>query len=462
MNNDGKWNKDNPFKVNLEDDGFLNPEDLDKILPPSETKKKFEVHIEDDIPELDSAETQPQYKGEIYFSNRRPVKPVSPQQPMQTPVAKMQPAKASKSKKKRDASKSVVAVFCAVVLVFTTAISAFAITCINDIFAIGRSDEVVIVTVPNGATTSDIIDILSDEGLVKQKLFCNFYYSMFNFLKNFNKEKKPAEPTYISGVYYVEKNLGLEGYLYEFREIQKSADTITLVFPEGWSIYQMIDKIAEFGVCSKEELLASLKQAEFNYDFLSDLKDDSDRTFKLEGYLYPDTYEFYEESDANAIIRKFLDASENKWTDEYEEQRKELGLTRDEVLIIASIIQREAANQEQMTLVSSVIHNRLNHSVSWPTLGCDSTANYVKNYVAPNVSSAQAIAYEQSYNTYYSQGLPPGPICNPGDAAIRAALYPEDTDYFYFRHDKYGEIYMAKTQAEHDRNGNEVLRANSR
>ena len=106
--------------------------------------------------------------------------------------------------------------------------------------------------------------------------------------------------------------MGLEGYLMEFREIQKTADTITLVFPEGWTIYQMFDKIAEFGVCSKEQLIASLNEASFDYGFISEIPDDADRTFKLEGYLYPDTYEFYEESDANSIIRKFLDASEGQ------------------------------------------------------------------------------------------------------------------------------------------------------
>ncbi len=462
MNNDyGKSDKNQPFKVNFEDDGFLNPDDLDKILPETNVKKKFEVHIDDDIPSLDSADIQPQYKGEIYFSNSRPSRPAQ-HQPVQPNASAVNKSSNAKKKKKKKSSVSVVAVFCAVVLVFTTALSALAITCINDIFAIGRSDEQAIVTIPNGATTEEVIDILADEGLVKQKFFCNLYYDLFTFLKNINKTNKPAEPVYLSGVYYVERNLGLEGYLYEFREIQRSADTVTLVFPEGWTIYQMIDKIAEFGVCSKEQLIKSLNEAAFDYDFVSKIENNSDRTFKLEGYMYPDTYEFYEESDANSIIRKFLDASEAKWTDEYEERRKELGLTRDEVLTIASIIQREAANEEQMTQVSSVLHNRLNNSVSWPTLGCDSTANYIKNYVSPNVTTAQAISYEQSYNTYYSQGLPPGPICNPGDAAIRAALFPEDTDYYYFRHDKYGEIYMAKTQAEHDRNGNEVLRVNSR
>lgn len=451
-----------PFKVSFEDDGFLNPEELDKIMPSEPEKKKFEVHIDDEMPSIDTIDQQPQYKGEIYFSNVRPAKPKKTEQEAAIQSSSSDKKKSNTtSKKKKSASKSVTAVFLAIVLAFSSALSVLAITCINDVLAIGRSDEVVKVTIPNGATTESIIDILAEEGLVKQKLFCNFYYDFFNYFKNFNKKKKPAEPIYLSGIYYVEKNLGLEGFLMEFREIQKSADTITLVFPEGWTIYQMFDKIAEFGVCSKEQLIASVKEASFDYDFISEISDDSDRTFKLEGYLYPDTYEFYEESDANSIIRKFLDASKKKWTDEYEEQRIALGLTRDEVLTIASIIQREAADTSQMSLISSVIHNRLNNSVSWPLLGCDSTENYITNYVRPNVSSSQAIAYEQSYNTYYSQGLPPGPICNPGDAAIRAALFPSDTDYYYFRHDKNGKIYMAKTQAEHDRNGNEVLRVNS-
>lgn len=455
-----KPDSEQPFKVTFDDDGFLNPDDLDKIMPSDFSKKKFEVHIDEDEQTTETAEQQPEYKGEIYFSNRRPVRP-APQQSSHS-HSQSHRSHSSHKRRKKKASKSLLAGFLVVVIVFTAALSALAISCINDIFAIGRSDEVVKVSIPNDATTDSVIDLLADEGLIKQKFFCKLYYQLIDFVKNFNKSGEVKQPVYLSGVYYVEKNLGLEGYLMEFRAIQKSADTITLVFPEGWSAYQIFDKIAEFGVCSKEQLVTSLKEAAFEYGFLSEIGDDPNRTFKLEGYLYPDTYEFYEESNANAIIRKFLNASEAKWTDEYEAQRIALGLTRDEVIIIASIIQREAANTEQMTLVSSVLHNRLNNSVSWPLLGCDSTDNYITSYVAPNVSRSDAIAYEQSYNTYYSQGLPPGPICNPGDAAIRAALFPSDTDYFYFRHDKYGKIYMARTQAEHDQNGNEVLRVNSK
>ena len=451
--------KKNKFEVKIEDDGFLNPSDLDNLMPPPVTppKKKFEVHIDDSEDySLNFDDQQPKYNGEIYFSNRKPSKP----QPQIIPAQK-RTSDASKGKKRRTAS-TFTAVFFAVVLIFSTAFSAFAISCINDILAFGRSDEKVQINIPNDATTDEIIDILSDNDLVKQKTFCKLFYKGFTFIKNINKEKKPSAPVYYGDIYYVQKNLGLEGYLTEFKQIAQTADTVTLVFPEGWTIYQIFDKIDEFGVCSKKELLSSVSGADFDYDFIKDVGTVPNRTFTLEGYLYPDTYEFYEESNANSVIRKFLDASKNKWTDEYEAQREKLGMTRDEIMIIASIIQREAANKTQMSLISSVIHNRLNHSISWPLLGCDSTRNYIKYFVKPNVTPDKAAYYENYYDTYISQGLPPGPICNPGDDAIKAALFPEDTDYYYFRHDKYGKIYMAKTQTEHDRNGIEVLRVNSR
>ena len=455
MDNENK----NKFKVNIEDDGFLNPEDLDSLTPPPVTppKKKFEVHIDDsETSSFDFDDQQPRYNGEIYFSNRKPSKKLLHDVPAQRKTSN------SQNRKYRKTASTVTAIFCAVVLIFSTVFSAFAISCINDILAFGRSNEKVQVNIPNDATTDEIIDILSENGLVKRKNFCKLFYKGFTYIKNINKKEKPSDPVYYGDVYYVQKNLGLEGYLTEFKQIAQTADTVTLVFPEGWTIYQIFDKIDEFGVCSKSELLASISGADFDYKFIDEIGNVANRTFTLEGYLYPDTYEFYEKSNANSVIRKFLDASETKWTDEYEAQCEALGMTRDEVMIIASIIQREAANKTQMGLVSSVLHNRLNHSVSWPLLGCDSTKNYIKNYVKPNVAPDKAAIFENYYDTYISQGLPPGPICNPGDDAIKAALYPEDTDYYYFRHDKYGEIYMAKTQTEHDRNGIEVLRVNSR
>jgi len=455
-NENGGKNRE-PFKVTISDEDYMSPDELDELLSSREpsvpdfsypAKQKFEVHFdEQEIQNYDPEETQPENRGEIYFSNVKPVRP---------PVS----AQPAKKKKKKNGAKGAFALFLALLIILTSGLTAYALSCVEDILAFRRSDDTVTVTIPNEATTNDIIDILADNDLVHQRLFCKLYYRLFTTLKNLNKTNV-KEPVYLSGVYYVEKNEGLETYLQDFREAQSGKDTVYVSIPEGWSIYQIFERLDKFGVCSKSRLLSSVRGTDFEYKFIKNIRNNQFRTFALEGYLYPNTYEFYVDSDPNSVLRKFFDEFEIKWTDEYQEQADKLGYTMDEIITIASIIQREAANQEQMADISSVIHNRLRHSTSWPTLGCDSTTTYVNSYIAPNVTSAEGNMYSQHYNTYTIQGLPPGPICNPGDDAINAALFPNDTNYYFFRHDKYGKIYLASTQAEHDYNANLVLRANN-
>ena len=199
MNNDDKGRKQ-PFEVHIidDDDSLLYPSELDNLTPdPVPQKKKFEVHIdEDSIEDFDADDQRPRYNGEVYFSNRKPVKPRQPAQ-QQRPVQ-------SVKKTVKKAFDSAFAVFCAAVLICTTVLSLIALSCINDVLAITRSDEDVVVTIPNDATTNEIIDILADEGLVKQKLFCKMFYKLVDTFKNINKKKPVAAPVYLSGVYYVQ------------------------------------------------------------------------------------------------------------------------------------------------------------------------------------------------------------------------------------------------------------------
>ncbi len=452
-------NQKKPFKVTISDEDYLKPDELDALLSQSEltvpqfnsnSKPKFEVHLDEDGDSLPVQDESPlEYKGEIYFSNAKPVRTNNVN------------AQNVKKKGKKNSSYGALTLFLAVMIICASVVSAYGISCINDILAFNRSEDTVTVTIPLDATTNEIIDILADEGLVKQKTFCKLFYQLETVLKG-KSSGSSSDPVYLSGVYYVEKNDGLESYLYQFRETQTGQETTTVSIPEGWTVYQIFDRLEKFGVCSKSRLLSSISGTTYEYDFIKNIPDNSYRTQKLEGYLYPNTYEFYVDSDPNSVIRKFLDEFELKWTDEYQKRADELGYTMDEIITIASIIQREAANTDQMADISSVIHNRLKHSASWPTLDCDSTETFVKNYVSENVTATQAQIYAQKYNTYNNQGLPPGPICSPGDDAIHAALYPNDTSYYFFRHDKKGNIYLAKTQAEHDANANLVLRANSK
>ncbi|MCR5524016.1 MAG: endolytic transglycosylase MltG [Clostridia bacterium] len=446
-------NNKKPFKVTISDEDYMKPDELDELNSRlsenghSRPKPKFEVNILDDDDGGDELAnlSENEYKGEIYFSGVKAVKNNNQVN-----------SSSAKKKKKRKKGIGAFAFFLIVVIVITTSITAFSLSCLNDILAFSRSEDTVTINIPLNADTNDIIDILADNGLVKQRTFCKLFYQLLSTLLN----KKT--PVYLSGVYYVEKNMGLEGYLYEFRESQAGKDTVIVSIPEGWSIYQICERLEKFGVCSSKKIISSLKGTSFEYDFIDKIYADPARTFKLEGYLYPNTYEFYADSDPNSVIRKFLDEFEAKWSDKYQKQADKLGLSMDEIIIIASIIQREAADKDQMKDISSVIHNRLSHMASWPTLNCDSTDTYISKYILPNVPASESLIYTQKYSTYNNQGLPPGPICNPGDDAINAALYPNDTNYYFFRHDKYGKIYLASTQAQHDANANAVLRANSK
>lgn len=158
--------------------------------------------------------------------------------------------------------------------------------------------------------------------------------------------------------------------------------------------------------------------------------------------------------NASSVVKKFLSNGDSKISEKDRAQAKKLGYSMYEVMTIASIIQKEAGSEKQMKTISSVIHNRLSDKTNFPSLGCQSTSDYITNFVKPNLSSTSAHTadyYLEYYNTQTTStvvGLPAGPICNPGKAAIQAALHPSDTGYYYFFHDTKGNLYTAKTYAE--------------
>ncbi|MCR4616000.1 MAG: endolytic transglycosylase MltG [Clostridiales bacterium] len=411
---------------------------------------------------------QSPYKNGVYFSNQRPS--TAQQSTGSIPVggsaastdegnAKSRGSKSAKKKgsgrKRSSASgfKSVIPLL-AVILVFTVLFSTFGIMCINDILAIGKKDAPVTVNIQENMSTNQIIDILDKEGLISQREFCKIFCSLTSKLKN------TKTPVYLAGPYELNASMGLEGMLNELKGKQKNAETEKLIFPEGYSVYQIFDKLATYGVCKSDYLYSSIDTSNYKYGFISGLEN-SKACYKLEGYLFPDTYEFYIGENPISVIKRFLTAFESKWTEGCKQKAKELGLTTNEVIIIASIIQKEAANKSQMVGISSVIHNRLNDPVNYPTLDCDSTYEYVSKYLAPKIGDSAAAQYMPLYNTYKCEGLPAGAICNPGMDAIEAALNPAETDYYYFQHDKNGKIYYARNAAEQDQNSFEVARANS-
>lgn len=351
-----------------------------------------------------------------------------------------------------------------------TVVSSIAFSFMNDVLVIDKEGKNYSVTVeiPEGATYDEIFDILVDNGVVNQPLltdlFCKFrHYNYYSYIDEQTGETVKEYIEYAPGVYQLDADSGIENILDSmlvYNNVEK--DTVTVTFPEGWTIPEIFEKLEKYEVCDAEKLYANLDIVANQFGFISEIADNEGRYRKAEGYLFPDTYDFYIDEGANSVLEKLFGNFSNRWLPEYDERLKELGLTKDQVITIASIIQGEAKDGSQMAAISGVIHNRLNNSASYPTLDMDSTADYVKTLKSYNIlSEVHYSMYLESYNTYSQIGLPPGPICNPGETAIYAALYPDESNYYFFCHDTTsGEIYLASTATEHQENVERVVYGN--
>ncbi len=405
------------------------------------------------------------FRGGVYFSNpptknKAPANVNSAQQNKNANNSNTRRKANVKGKKKAPENKLVrffkskgfkrFAIMLGVIAVVSTLLCIYAIGCINDV--LGFTDEVVTVevTIDQGMTDDEVIDLLKDKDLINNKFFCKI------FIKVFDKEGP-----YISNTYTLSNDMGIENMIALMKTDYTLGDVVTVTFPEGWTVQQMGEHLEKEGVCTASAFINTLKTVDFSadYEFIAQIKNKEQRFIALEGYLYPDTYQFYKGENPTSVVKKFLNNFETRWTEEYQERADELGMTIDEVITLASIIQVEAANSEQMPGVSSVLHNRLDNTYTFPKLECDSTTAYYTKYIAPNFSSSSADmntmeTFRNRYDTYDNDctGLPIGAIANPGNAAISAALYPSDTGYYFFNHDVNGGIYYAVTASEHDRN----------
>ena len=340
---------------------------------------------------------------------------------------------------------------CVAVAIF---LSIYTISCINDVLAINRDSETIVtVSIPADADTRTVLKILKDNNLIEHRFFCEAVASIMRF----------RDDNYLTGIYYVTASMGVEKMLSTFKVAPTTGETVTLTFPEGYTVDQIVAKLAEYEVCSADVMYQTMREVDFSseYSFIQEMDDKEDRFRMLEGYLYPDTYEFYIGENPSSVIRKFLNNFQKKWTEEYAKQAEALNMTVDDVITLASIIQKEAYGEDQSPLVSSVLHNRLDNSGLYPSLQCDSTTEYINEYIAASVTDAAELSrYTDLYSSYRCAGLPVGAICNPGDDAINAALFPTDTNYYFFAHDVNRKLYLARNDSERRKNNLTILTVN--
>ena len=347
------------------------------------------------------------------------------------------------------------------IAILTAIASAIVLSTINDILKLNKTgSDTVVVEIQPGSDFEDVYNVLCENDLVKQKMLCKLFLKFRHYDGYYSKSLgRYVDIVYEPGVYYFESGDGLEDMMEAIKQSRTvSKDTIRLNFPEGWTIAKIFERIEKYNVCTAEKLYANLDIVGKQFKFYERINAKNGRYLKAEGYIFPDTYDFYIGEQASSVLKKLFNNFQSKWTKEFTARAKEIGMTRDQVITLASIIQREAKDSTQMAVVSSVLHNRLDHPELYPQLQMNSTKEYVTAVNEYGLfNEVYYSIYLDAYNTYSVTGLPAGPICNPGLSAIKAALYPDDTNYFFFCHDSDGNIYLAETAEEHQKNTEKVL-----
>ena len=331
----------------------------------------------------------------------------------------------------------------AVVGLLVVAVAAAALYVRADIVGRQEQGEAILVDIEQGASPAQIASVLEEAGVVKHAMI----FRVYSRLQGYDGKYQYGAYSFAEHTPYVTlcQTLMTQG---------TRAKTVSVTIPEGTGINDYVKDVngedvtvpgiatllERAGVCTREDFFAALDAVSMDSAVLGSVSDKA--YYALEGYLFPETYDFYAYDSAECArlaVERMLEETENRITDSMMARAQEMGYSINEILTMASIIQMESGqNAAEMPNVAGVFYNRLNSS-SFSTLGSSPTCYYGDSFAQD----------DGRYNTYNVPDLPPGPLCSPGIAAIEAALYPtQDSPYYYFVTDSSGKFYYHKTAAE--------------
>lgn len=302
-----------------------------------------------------------------------------------------------------------------------------------EFFGMGRRTDVVI-EIPQNTTVTEISDILYENRLIGNTVLFKAYSVL-------------TGRTYFPGKFNIDK----AGYanLARILSTVPKDHAVNVTFREGIELREIRDKLVELELCTAKEFDKYAVKKYYDYEFLNSIPD---RDNPLEGYLFPDTYTFSYTEGVQSIINKMLANFKAKVVDPMGDDIASQNMTLDEIITMASVVEREAADKNELPVISGIFYNRLNmkgESVGF--LESCATVQYILKE-RKTVLSVSDTKIDSPYNTYKYKGLPVGPIASPGVAAIKAAIFPKNTDYLYFVADGNGKHYFATTFAEHQNN----------
>ncbi len=345
-------------------------------------------------------------------------------------------------------------------------------TCVAEVMAFGKEDIAYTVTITEDDTIDTITDKLEDAGVIQ-------YPWLFKLYANLTDAQEDIAP----GTFTLRGIYDYHALVNFMTPHAASREEVEVMIPEGYTCAQIFALLEEKKVCSAAELSNYAANGSLgDYWFLSGVVRGRDNC--LEGFLFPDTYRFYTNDAPGRVITKMLDNFDYRFTDVMKAKLDDLNsrlakalskrgyaqsyidahkMTYRDIVIVASMIEKETANDSESYDISSVIYNRLTNPSNYPFLNIDATIIYaLGGNIDPATGKTKPLTsndlkLDSPYNTYTYTGLIPGPISNPGRNSLDAALSPNDTSYYYYVYNPNTSVHIfAATASEHDKNVNYV------
>jgi len=297
----------------------------------------------------------------------------------------------------------------------------------------------ILVEIPKGSSSKAISEILANQQIIKN----NWLFPLYAKYTGYANDLK-------AGKFQFTQSMDLKEVTRQLVVGNTIKESIRFTIPEGFTVEQIADKLASEHVINKEKFLKLINDGDFNYTFVKQIPANKAIKYRLEGYLFPETYEVKKGATEYEIIDKLLAQFKKEWNQDWDKVLKERKMTIHDVVTLASLVEREVSVEEERPIVAGVIYNRLHDN--WK-LQVDATIQYGLGKQKERLTYKD-LELEHPYNTYIVEGLPPGPISNPGRFSIKATLFPEENPYFFYvtKKDHTGEHYFSKTYTEHRRN----------
>ncbi len=319
-------------------------------------------------------------------------------------------------------------IFLLIFLVVTVLVSIAFLSIAKDSNGVDLPSDITM-EIQDGAGAASVADLLYDNNIIKHPLVFRIYSKTGGY-----------DDSYQPGTITVKNGMSYTDILKAITSHDRNSTKITI--PEGYTLKQIAQTVADAKLCTVDEFYSVLDPALYDYRFLKELPQ---RYARLEGYLFPATYDIQPGATPQQIVDMMLKTFDENFSDTYYARAQELGFSVDEVITLASIIERETNADTERAKVAGVFYNRL--EINMPLESC-ATVQYVLGENKP-VLSVEDTQIDSPYNTYRNYGLPIGPIASPGTDCIKAVLYPEDTDAFFFVLGANGEHIFSKTFEEH-------------